>query len=253
MKNIIPLLALLFLSGSAALGRTVSYWSFNAYSIGYVEQALEPDTGVVSLLRGPSTSTYMDCSVSAGYHKTSGLYFAGKQVAFCGSATPLSTIELRSFTVEAFVCPEKTPSDKYSTLVRLSEIGDGEPELVMYELRLQETDAGLVFGMMFTDPLGRKQELNLFQDATIPLGEWTYVAASFDSAEKLMTLRVNGDVKTFECPFAPPRRLKNRSFTLGCSRSAGNVFKNPYSGNLDEVRISDAVLDSKDSLPEILK
>ncbi|MGE4489530.1 MAG: LamG-like jellyroll fold domain-containing protein [Kiritimatiellales bacterium] len=231
-------------------GETAAYWTFDSYAVSSSVQTVTGEVGSVAIVNGTSGSGYRDFQFVDGYDGGTALYFTtlvnGGALGYNGSSTPVSTIELSTFTLEAYIKPAAVPTTDYATLIRVAEaLPSTNPARVTYELRLQQTVNGLCLGLMFTDDDGN-QELHLMEHTALATGAWAYVAAVCDAASRTLTLQVDGRAQHFSIQSVPTTALVTRSLCVGLTRTDGDQYHNPYTGSIDKIRISNTALSSQD-------
>jgi subtilisin-like proprotein convertase family protein len=130
-----------------------------------------------------------------------------------------STSLIGSFTLECWVYPRTTQAQ--ATLIQKREGSNPSG----YTLYLDENRPAIRTATV----------TRLRATAALPAGEWSHVAAMYDSAKTLFSIYINGVLDTTHAEAAPP-------VSNGDSLYIGNGFNGGFNGYMDEVRIRRYVL-----------
>lgn len=256
-KTFIPAVSLLRVScvGLSMLvfpvnAKTVAYWRFED-DVGSQKLVSEGQDSSMELIRGTfESSTWKDCGFEPKGYAGQALFFDGQgavgEIAGLSSDKEKSSrLWVDSFTVECFIYPYSLPSSgRYSALVNLSDVSSG---VTKYAVGLIGTDSGACLQCDFSGSAAADRDFGSFKSMPLASGEWTYVAVSFDSKEKSLTLRVNEETQTFQTDTVPLARSRVHAPVFSLAGRYGTTKASwdesvKYDGLMDELRISDAVL-----------
>jgi len=254
----LPATAGALLTVSTAQGATVAHWRFDEGS-GQVAASVGDVAGNYELTLGPSASAASD-----PIWVTPGRNGAGSMLQFVNEATnteggrdflipsatsDVSGLVLSSFTLEAWINLASIPggftNDSPFTIINL--IGDNAGSKTHYQLRVEagsDAEHGKLTGL-FQDAGGTLRVLS--HDIELVVGEWVHVAFGRDSVADVSRLWVNGVAKSVNETNDPITALTSLRFAVGAEVRTNGRFRS-FNGLIDDVRISDRLLDTSELL-----